>query len=443
VLVVLLGGAFYFFALAPRASPSPEEKTPTPTLEEVPTPSLTPTPTPTPTPTIEEVTLPEMVLIPAGTFKMGGERFFWEDGTEWPIEEVTYDERPLHQVSIDSFYLSKYETTIQQFKEFIDETGYVTTAEKQGFCEALIGTPEMEFTEQKIKGGDWRHPLGPNDDISGKLNHPVACVSWIDAVNYLNWLSKKENLEPAYFYDEKGQWQLNPNASGYRLPTEAEWEYAAIGGNEKISFPWLDPSKRFWIFPWGNPGEGVKEGEHMNVYQLGSHPDQYEYTAPVGSFSATGYGLYDMAGNIAEWVNDWYSDEYYQYCTDHNITKNPLGPKSGLDKVHRGGSWATCGCWTRTTDRAGVNPDRAYNYIGFRIAKNLKNLRANLDTPRCFALRSHSMYCYCIISIPIKYKKYEEIGFQTPSSKVELYSHPSDNPQTRKDLRKMLASHRD
>lgn len=335
---------------------------------------------------VVKITFPEMVLIPAGIFRMGGERFFWENlisgdplirgpelpEMEWPQEELTYNERPIHQISLDSFYLSRNEITNQQFKEFIDDTGYVTTVQEQGSCGAMIRNKQMEEVEGEIRGADWQHPLGPEDNISEKLNHPVACVSWIDAIYYLNWLSKKENLESAYFYNDKEKWELKPDVSGYRLPTEAEWEYAAIGGNEKRSIWWLDPSKKFWIFPHGNLDMELRDGDYMNLYQLAEESDQYDYTSPTGSFPANGYGLYDMAGNVREWINDWYSDVYYQYCVDNNITKNPLGLESGTEKVSRGGSWADCHCGARTTARGGLKPNTVYNYVGFRIARNLK-----------------------------------------------------------------------
>lgn len=324
---------------------------------------------------IGKVTFPEMVLIPAGTFKMGGVSYAKEgepsnseEGT--PIGPTWSKQFPVHTVSLDSFYLSKYEVTNAQFQEFVDDAGYITTAEKNNLSYTLDLTGYMEFSALGVSGMDWRHPQGPESNISGKMNHPVVCVSWDDAVHYLNWLSTKKGLTPAYSYNQDtGQWELVTTADGYRLPTEAEWEYAARGGFEDAPYPW----------GWNLTNIGA----YANYYQRNPHqkPDPYEYTAPVGSFPATGYGLYDMAGNAAEWVSDWASGEYYQYCVDNNITKNPLGPPEGKmvfeitgeiadTKVYRGGSWLTCECWLRVTDRGFTKLDAGYNNIGFRVAKN-------------------------------------------------------------------------
>ncbi|MEE9473719.1 MAG: formylglycine-generating enzyme family protein, partial [Acidimicrobiia bacterium] len=285
-------------------------------------------------------------LIPAGSFKMGwGLR---ED--RWAPGTVADDEVPVHEVFVDSFYIDKYEVTNEQFNEFVESTGYVTDAEKKGGSLVVV-TGETEGYDPNwgyglvwTAGASWRQPDGPGSSIEDRMDHPVVQVSWSDAQAYAAWRGK-------------------------RLPTEAEWERAARGGLEELMFPWGVTYAEELVGGW------AKElGSHMNyngdIRQDVEWPadmiDGFEYTsASVGSFPGNGYGLYDMAGNVQEYVNDWYAEDYYSYSP----SENPQGPDHGLAKVVRGGSWSLCECYGRTASRDPSGPlDSADSSTGFRCA---------------------------------------------------------------------------
>lgn len=300
-----------------------------------------------------------MVKIPAGTFMMGGNN-----------KQAKYDEFPKHQVTLHSFWMDKTPVTNAEFKKFVDATHYVTTAEKKTNWDELKKQlpPDTPKPDEKMlvasslvfiqsdhpvslenpalwwewkQGANWMHPRGPNSNIEGK-NHPVVHVSWDDARAFCFW-------------------------AGKRLPTEAEWEWAARGGlTDKI-------------YPWGN--EPIDSGEvKANTWQ-GTFPykntlkDQYYYTSPVASFAANGYGLFDMAGNVWEWVSDWYDYNYYSKVKD-GVT-DPQGPTSSYDpdeplmskKVLRGGSFLCneqyCSGY-RVSARMKNSPDTSLEHTGFR-----------------------------------------------------------------------------
>ena len=271
-----------------------------------------------------------MVFIKGGEFMMGG------DG-----EQANQDELPKHKVVVSSFWMDETEVTNDQFKRFVDETGYVTTAEKSIDWEDIKkvvppGTPKphdsllapssLVFFETKTenlsdftqwwklkRNANWRQPFGENSSIDGKGNHPVVHISWDDAQAYCEW-------------------------AGKRLPTEAEFEYASRGGVENT------------LYSWGN--EPVDQGNlKANVWE-GKFPtnnkikDEYYYTAPVKSFKPNKYGLYDIAGNVWEWCFDWYHYNYYK-MVENQVSDNPQGPTNSFDpmepyspkKVIRGGSF--------------------------------------------------------------------------------------------------------
>ncbi|MEM0994355.1 MAG: formylglycine-generating enzyme family protein, partial [Bacteroidota bacterium] len=238
-----------------------------------------------------------MVLIPTGTFQMGGDN-----------NQARQDEFPKHGVQIDSFWMDETEVTNEQFQAFVSATGYVTVAERpidwdKMKQEVAPNTPKppdsllqpgslvfvptatpvslnnhFQWWAWKI-GADWQHPEGPDSDIADRMDHPVVQVAWEDAAAYAKW-------------------------AGKRLPTEAEWEWAARGGRTEN------------IYPWGN--EDVNKGEAKANFWQGMFPyqnteqDGYFGTAPVKTFPANPYGLYDMAGNVWEWCADWYRYDYYQ-----------------------------------------------------------------------------------------------------------------------------------
>lgn len=310
-----------------------------------------------------------MVWISGGEFVMGN------DG-----KEAKADEKPSHQVKLDSFWMDETPVTNRQFKKFVEETGYVTTAEKAPTLEEIMrqvppGTtpppPEMlvpaslVFKPSKgpiplgnhfvwwqwMPGANWKHPLGPDSSIEGKEDHPVVQVSWFDAVAYAEW-------------------------AGKRLPTEAEWEYAAYGGNKKLKYV------------WGNE-EFSEEKPQANLWQgkfpyQSLKPEGYIGTTPVKSFKANGYGLYDMAGNIWEWCKDLYHAAYYSDEAKKGASLNPQGPLTSYDPaepyaikhVHRGGSFLCHPSYCkgyRITARMKTCPDTSLNHLGFRCVLSDKN----------------------------------------------------------------------
>lgn len=236
----------------------------------------------------------EMVFIPAGSFQMG-----YEEGED--------NERPVHTVYLDAFYIDKYEVTNARFAQFVQATGYQTVLERKG--EGYVWDEGWKW----VKGVDWRHPEGPQSNLEGRMEHPVVHIAWEDAVAY------------AQYY-------------GKRLPTEAEWEKAARGP----------------LCSWYDHGDEL-DHDKANVDTNG--------TRPVGSYPPQGYGLCDMTGNVWEWCYDWFAPDYYQ----HSPAANPTGPDSGQWHVCRGGSWASSAEGARATLRNYHEP-RAGNFsiVGFR-----------------------------------------------------------------------------
>lgn len=284
-----------------------------------------------------EATTGDMALIPAGAFLMGRETR--EGWSPMAAPEMFNDELPLHEVHVDAFYIDKYEVTNRQFKEFVDATGYVTDAEKEGASEVMVpaeqaDTPILgtDIGWKWMEGAAWDTPEGPGSDISGIMGHPVVHVSWNDASAYAKW-------------------------AGKRLPTEAEWEKAARGGTETNWF-------------WGDDLDG--SGKYANIY--GEHRKDYVYpaevldgydkTAPVGSLLPNQYGLYDTAGNVFEWVADWYQYDYFNVSP----RDNPEGPTTGTEKVIKGGGWNFCECYIRPANRQPKEISEHNHMIGFRLA---------------------------------------------------------------------------
>jgi sulfatase modifying factor 1 len=308
-----------------------------------------------------------MVWIPGGEFSMGA-----ADPPEMDAVGMrgTTDSRPIHRVYVDGFFMDKTDVTNAQFAEFVKATGYVTVAEKTPKQADFPGAPpenlyagSVVFTPPNhevplndhfqwwsyVKGANWRHPTGPNSSIKGKEVYPVVQVAYADAQAYARWAHK-------------------------RLPTEAEWEFAARGGL------------------WGKPyvwGEKFKpNGKWMaNTFQ-GHFPDQdsgadgFIGISPVGKFAPNGYGLYDMAGNVWQWTSDWYRPEYYaQLARIGGVARNPKGPETSFDpsepndkkKVHRGGSFL---CTDQYCSRYMVGTrgkgevSTGTNHLGFRCVSN-------------------------------------------------------------------------
>jgi sulfatase modifying factor 1 len=303
-----------------------------------------------------------MVWIPAGNFMMGGDN-----------EQARKDEYPKHGVKVNGFYMDATEVTNAQFSEFVKATGYITTAEKDINWDeiksqvppntpkppdsvlkaaSLIFVPtksEVNLNDYSqwwawTRGANWRHPNGPNSDIIGKDNFPVTHVSWDDAVAYSKW-------------------------AGKRLPTEAEWEYAARGGLINNSYSWgktfdeMGASKcNFW---------------QGNFPYLNLNKDGFMGAAPVKSFAPNGYGLYDVAGNVWEWCADLYNNDYYTQLSKTKLAINPKGPTKSYDpdeplitkRVMRGGSFlcndSYCSGY-RVSARMKSSPDSGMEHLGFR-----------------------------------------------------------------------------
>lgn len=304
---------------------------------------------------------PGMVWIPGGQFRMGA-----LDSDQ----QARPDERPAHQVQVDGFWMDEHEVTNDQFLAFVAATGHVTTSEKAPDWEELKkqvppGTPKppdsvlvaasMVFTPVEttnladwsqwwswVKGANWKNPQGEGSTIQDKSNHPVVQVSWDDAQAYLAW-------------------------AGKRFPTEAEWEFAARGGEEGKLYPWGDDLD---ITVCGNTWTG-------RFPAFNSQEDGYFTTAPVKSYRPNGYGLYDMAGNVWEWTSDWYHAEYYGMLAAGGLAVNPKGPEQSYDprqpympqRAQRGGSFlcneSYCSSY-RSSARMHSSQDTGQDHVGFR-----------------------------------------------------------------------------
>jgi len=309
-----------------------------------------------------------MLWIPGGEFAMGAAEPTGMDHNHVGMQ-ATADSRPVHRVRVDGFWMDRTEVTNDEFARFVAATGYVTIAEKAPSKEEFpTAPPEMlvagsvVFAEPPAPvpldnhlrwwtwatGANWRQPEGPGSSIAGRGNHPVVHVAYADAEAYARW-------------------------AGKRLPTEAEWEFAARGGLEGK------------VYPWGD--EFMPEGRWMTNSFQGHFPDHnaasdgHVATAPVAQFPANGYGLHDVAGNVWEWVSDWYRPDYYlQLAQAGGVARNPKGPERSFDpsepgqpkRVHRGGSFLCTDQYCSrymvgTRGKGEVNSGT--NHLGFRCVK--------------------------------------------------------------------------
>ena len=276
----------------------------------------------------------KLVLIPAGEFMMGsGESaeetaaFFNKTYGEDSLKaDVFKDEHPQHRVRITKpFYLGTYHVTRGQFRQFVDDTGYKTDAEKGEKPGAFGWNPDkkrFEFNEKY----SWRNAGFEQTD-----EHPVVNVSWNDAVAFCKWLSRKEGKT-------------------YRLPTEAEWEYACRAGTTTRYYSGDDPETLAKV---GNVADATYKAKFPDWKYTIKASDGYVFTAPVGSFRPNAFGLYDMHGNAWQWCADWYGKEYYA----ESPTDDPTGPDAGDFRVLRGGSWDFRPIGTRSAGRQSYSPD--------------------------------------------------------------------------------------
>ena len=311
---------------------------------------------------------PGMVWIPGGEFLMGS-----DDSRSWP------DEQPPHRAKVHGFWLDEHEVTNAEFRAFVKATGYVTIAERTPTAEEILkqsppGTPppppevlvpgalvfrprpgpidlrDLTGWWQWEPGASWKHPQGPASTIDGQDDHPVVQVAWDDAKAYAKW-------------------------AGKRLPTEAEWEFAARGGLDHKPFTWGDEP-----YSDAKPQANIWQGEFPSSNTLG---DGFARTSPVMKYAPNGYGLFDMAGNVWEWCEDWYQPDLYAIRSHLGTATNPTGPaeparpSSGAFaapmRVQRGGSFlcndSYCSRY-RPGARHGCTPDTAASHGGFRCASD-------------------------------------------------------------------------
>ncbi|WP_354687224.1 formylglycine-generating enzyme family protein [Cupriavidus necator] len=313
-----------------------------------------------------------MVHVPGGEFLMGSDS-----------KMAQPNEKPAHKVRVHAFWMDKHHVTNAEFRKFVDATGYVTTAERVPAWETLKvqlppGTPRppdsamvpgaMVFvgTSQPVPlrdysrwwryvpGADWRHPGGPGTSIEGKDDHPVVQVSYEDAQAYAKWVGK-------------------------RLPTEAEWEFAARGGLEQATYAWGDQ-----FAPGGKQMANVWQGQQAQAFPVVSPKAGGAIgTSPVGTFPPNGYGLVDMTGNAWQWVADWYrADQFRREAGKSRPIEDPTGPLASWDpseagvpvnapkRVTRGGSFL-CNedfCLSyRPSARRGTDPYNSMSHLGFRL----------------------------------------------------------------------------
>jgi sulfatase modifying factor 1 len=292
-----------------------------------------------------------MVWIPGGTFQRG-------------TESGQGDEQPVRSITISGFWMDRTEITNGQYREFVRDTGYVTVAERKPdprlfpgadpsllVAGAIVFEPPPEPVSLRnhyawwryMPGANWQHPTGPSSDIQGKDDYPVTQIAWEDAEAYARW-------------------------AGKRLPSEAEWEYAARGNQEGLSFVWgneLTPSNQWHANVWQG------DFPHQNTLE-----DGHYWMAPVAQYTPNPYGLYDMAGNVWEWCLDWYMPDYYA----NSPSRNPFGPNQSYDpgepgvpkKIMRGGSYLCSDLYCegyRTWWRMKSAPDTAMSHTGFRCVK--------------------------------------------------------------------------
>jgi formylglycine-generating enzyme required for sulfatase activity len=322
----------------------------------------------------------DMVYIPDGEFEMGDHL---GDGFE--------DELPIHAVFLDAFFMSKYETTNQQYCDYLNDAyslGQIKVvsgrvyASSDGsnsypYCDTSSSSPYSQIDYNNVSGTFSVRTKGePPRDMS---DDPMVMVSWYGAAVYCNWRSQQEGKEQCY---NLSTWTCDFSRHGYRLATEAEWEYAARSNEQSP----------YYRFPWGDTISHSQANYYSDSYfsydvspTRGYHPAYndgiYPYTAPVGSLSANGYGLYDMSGNVGEWCNDWYNSIYYSTSP----YDNPQGPASGTYRVLRGGCWYYFANFCRVAVRIDFTPDYRYRYFGFRVVLNLEPACPSADlTGDCF-----------------------------------------------------------
>jgi len=308
-----------------------------------------------------------MVWIPGGEFSMGAQDP--PDMSDTVGMQATADSRPVHRVFVDGFWMDETEVTNAEFAAFVKATGYVTVAERTPRAEDFPGAPPENLVAGSVvftppgepvplndhfqwwsyaRGASWRHPVGPESSLKGKERFPVVHVAYEDALAYAQW-------------------------AGKRLPTEAEWEFAGRGGLTGKVFPWGDEFR--------DGGRWMANSHQGHFPDRDTGADSFTGVAPVAQFPPNGYGLYDVGGNVWEWVSDWYRPDYYALlATAGVVARNPTGPASAFDpdepgqskRVHRGGSFL---CTDQYCSRYMVGTrgkgevSTGTNHLGFRCVR--------------------------------------------------------------------------
>lgn len=311
--------------------------------------------------------LTDMIKIPGGKFLMGSDNFYPE-------------EKPVHEVTVDGFWMDKYEVTNEQYEKFVNETGYVTVAERPldpvdypTVDPALLVPGALIFQKTKgpvnlndyhnwwrwVPGTCWDHPKGPDSSIKGREKYPVVHIAYEDAEAYCKWIGKE-------------------------LPSEAEWEFAARGGLDGMNFTWGQMDLQLQT-PLANTWQGEFPYQNLLI-------DDYEGSSPVGSFPSNGYGLFDMAGNVWEWTSDWYvahlddSANEFKSCCTPAVNPRVTSPGGSYDvrqpqikiprKVVKGGSHLCAPNYCLRYRPAARQPqmiDTGMSHIGFRCIVRIKN----------------------------------------------------------------------
>lgn len=310
-----------------------------------------------------------MVWVPGGVFWMGAPRRTGASEIANDMRDMS-DSRPAHQVQLEGFWVDETEVTNAQFSKFVEATGYVTIAEIAPKAEDYPGAPPENLVPGSVvfsppegqvdlqgssyqwwsyvPGANWKHPEGPSSSIENKQDHPVVHVGWHDAVMYAEWAKK-------------------------RLPTEAEWEFAARGGLDRKAYVWGDdftPENR-WM---ANTFQGKFPSPNTSE-------DGFLTTSPIKTFPPNGYGLYDVAGNVWEWTSDWYRPEYYETIAGKGLVRDPKGPATSFDpaepgqvkRVMKGGSFLCTDQYCSRYmpgGRGKGDPVTGTNHLGFRTVKS-------------------------------------------------------------------------
>lgn len=297
----------------------------------------------------------EFMLLPAGEFTMGSEESPEALAKDYPQYERQRllelgDERPAHKVRITrAFFLGRHEVTVGQFRRFLEASGHVPESEADGtggYGYNPLYDPKTSASGDAFEGRDrrysWRNPGFPQDE-----NHPVVNVTWNDAMALCAWLSKTEGAT-------------------YRLPTEAEWEYAARAGTRTRYSSGDDPQSLLKVANVFDLDAAAHWAEWKR-HALDGH-DGFAFTAPVGSFSPNAFGLHDMHGNAWEWTADWHDDRYYA----ESPVDDPPGPATGSVKVRRGGSWHTWPLYARSSYRNWNSTRTRYTLVGMRLLREAR-----------------------------------------------------------------------